>query len=319
MRSTSSSRAIAVAIWPISCGALKVAAVSCRVLALSATLAGPDVIRTVLGLRSDTIFVSSPVQRQIRPHLVHLQREDEELVVFIDDLVRRFGHRKLLLFANSRSRCDRLFALLRQHGYLQQSTYLHYSNLKPRQRQEVERLFQRQAQALCITSTLELGIDVGDVDAVVLYEPPESVTTFVQRLGRANRQAQTTTFWGICRASRRRATAAISGPVPPGPAGVVEAWRPGRLPSVLVQQILSCLYEHKMLSLATLQALTLHQDEALEMLIPALEERHWLRRAAVSTGQDRWHGGWRYAEACSRIKSGAISRHGNHVHLGGRR
>ena len=83
-------------------------------LALSATLAGPEVIRTVLGLRPDTVFVSSPVQRPIQPHLVHLQREDEELVVFIDDLVRRFGHRKLLLFANSRSRCDRLFALLRQ-------------------------------------------------------------------------------------------------------------------------------------------------------------------------------------------------------------
>ena len=216
-------------------------------LALSATLAGPEVIRTVLGLRSDTIFVSSPVRRQIQPHLVHLQHEDEELVVFIDDLVRRFGHRKLLLFANSRSRCDRLFALLRQHGYLQQSTYLHYSNLKPRQRQEVERLFQRQAQALCIaTSTLELGIDIGDVDAVVLYEPPESVTTFVQRLGRANRQAQTTTFWGICRGPRASeqllqflALCRLA------QQGVVEAGRPGDLPSVLVQQILSCLYEHK--------------------------------------------------------------------------
>ena len=172
-------------------------------LALSATLAEPEVIRAGLGLRPDTVFVSSPVQRQLQPHLVHLQREDEELVGFIDDLVRRFGHRKLLLFANSRSRCDRLFALLRQHGYLQQATYLHYSNLKPRQRQEVERQFQRRAQALCIaTSTLELGIDVGDVDAVVLYEPLESVTTFVQRLGRANRQAQTTTFWGICRGPR---------------------------------------------------------------------------------------------------------------------
>ena len=268
-------------------------------LALSATLAGPEVIRTVLGLRSDTIFVSSPVRRQIQPHLVHLQHEDEELVVFIDDLVRRFGHRKLLLFANSRSRCDRLFALLRQHGYLQQSTYLHYSNLKPRQRQEVERLFQRQAQALCIaTSTLELGIDIGDVDAVVLYEPPESVTTFVQRLGRANRQAQTTTFWGICRGPRASeqllqflALCRLA------QQGVVEAGRPGDLPSVLVQQILSCLYEHKRLSTATLQALALHQVEGLEMLIPALEERHWLRRAAVHPGQDIWHGGWRYAEA----------------------
>jgi superfamily II DNA/RNA helicase len=268
-------------------------------LALSATLAGPEVIRTVLGLRPDTVFASSPVQRPIQPHLVHLQREDEELVVFIDDLVRRFGHRKLLLFANSRSRCDRLFALLRQHGYLQQSTYLHYSNLKPRQRQEVERLFQRQAQALCIaTSTLELGIDVGDVDAVVLYEPPESVTTFVQRLGRANRQTQTTTFWGICRGPRAgEQLLQFLALCRLAQQGVVEAVRPLSLPSVLVQQVLSCLYEHKTLSPATLQALTFHQAAVLEMLIPALEERHWLRRTAVHPGQDIWHGGWRYAEA----------------------
>ena len=172
-------------------------------IALSATLSGPEVICEALDLQPDTVFVSSPVQRPIQPHLVHLQHEDEELVALIDDLVQRFGHRKLLLFANSRSRCDRLFALLRQHGSLQQATYLHYSNLKPRQRQEVERQFQRRAQALCIaTSTLELGIDIGDVDAVVLYEPPESATTFVQRLGRANRHTQTTVFWGICRGPR---------------------------------------------------------------------------------------------------------------------
>src|SRR5206468_7852524 len=160
----------------------------------------PKAIRMAFGFRPDTVCVRSGVQRPIQPRLVYLQREDEELVAFIDDLVERFGHRKLLLFANSRSRCDRLFALLHDQGRLQATTYLHYSNLKPRQRQEVERQFQRRSQALCIaTSTLELGIDVGDVDGVVLYEPPGSVTTFLQRLGRANRQSQSTSFWGICR------------------------------------------------------------------------------------------------------------------------
>src|SRR5262249_41236297 len=154
-------------------------------IALSATLAGPQAIQAALGLHANAVYMHSAVQRQIQPHLVHLQREAEDIVALIDDLVQRFGYRKLLLFANSRSRCDRLFALLRQHGLLRHATYLHYSNLKPRQRQEVERHFQRQPQALCIaTSTLELGIDVGDIDAVVLYEPPESVTTFMQRLGR---------------------------------------------------------------------------------------------------------------------------------------
>jgi replicative superfamily II helicase len=268
-------------------------------LALSATVAGPEVIRTVLGLQPDTVFVSSPVQRQIHPHLVQLQREDEELVVFIDDLVRRFGHRKLLLFANSRSRCDRLFALLSHEGYLQHATYLHYSNLKPRQRQEVERQFQRRTQALCIaTSTLELGIDVGDVDAVLLYEPPESVTTFVQRLGRANRQTQTTTFWGICRGPHAGAQLLqFLALCHLAQQGVVEATRPLGLPSVLVQQMLSCVYEHKTLSPAILQALTAPQTEVLATLLPGLEARHWLRRAVTPRGQDLWRGGWRYAEA----------------------
>src|SRR4029453_5716879 len=172
-------------------------------IALSATLAGPQAIRTALGMGADAVWVGNAVQRQVQPHLGHLQYEQEELGAFIEHLAQACGYRKLLLFANSRSHCERLFALLRQHGYFQQATYLHYSNLKPRQRQEVERQFHRRAQALCIaTSTLELGIDVGDVDGVLLYEPPESVTAFLQRLGRANRHAQTTTFWGICRGPR---------------------------------------------------------------------------------------------------------------------
>jgi superfamily II DNA/RNA helicase len=268
-------------------------------LALSATVAGPEVIRTVLGLRPDSVFVSSPVQRQIHPHLVQLQREDEEVVVFIDDLVRRFGHRKLLLFANSRSRCDRLFTLLSRQGSLQHATYLHYSNLKPRQRQEVERQFQRRAQALCIaTSTLELGIDVGDVDAVVLYEPPGSVTTFVQRLGRANRRTQATTFWGICRGPHAgEQLLQFLALCHLAQQGSVEAARCLSFPSVLVQQLLSCLYAHKTLSPAILQTLTAPQTEVLATLLPGLEARHWLRHTSTPGTRDLWRGGWRYAEA----------------------
>ena len=243
-----------------------------------------------------TPCVRSGVQRQIQPRLVHLQREDEELVAFIDDLVERFGHRKLLLFANSRSRCDRLFALLHHQGRLQATTYLHYSNLKPRQRQEVERQFQRRTQALCIaTSTLELGIDIGDVDGVILYEPPESVTTFVQRLGRANRQAHHTTFWGICRGPRAGEQLlqflALYQLAQQG----VEARQPGDLPSVLVQQVLSCLYEQKSLASATLHAVFPQQAAALPTLLPTLAARAWLRR--TDGEQASWRGGWRYARA----------------------
>jgi Lhr-like helicase len=268
-------------------------------IALSATVAEPEAIKTAFGFRPDTVWVRSGVQRPIQPRLVYLQREDEELVALIDDLVERFGHRKLLLFANSRSRCDRLFALLHQQGCLQAATYLHYSNLKARQRQEVERQFQRRTQALCIaTSTLELGIDIGDVDGVVLYEPPESVTTFVQRLGRANRQARQTTFWGICRGPRAgEQLLQFLALYQLAQQGVVEARQPGNLPSVLVQQVLSCLYEQKSLAGAALHAIFPQQTAALHTLLPALAARAWLRCTAGDGAQVSWRGGWRYARA----------------------
>lgn len=268
-------------------------------IALSATLAGPEAIRTGLELQEDTVWISHGVQRQIRPHLVHLQREPDELIAFIDDLARRFGARKLLLFANSRSRCDQLFGWLRQRGYFQAAIYLHYSNLKTRQRQEVERQFQRRAQALCIaTSTLELGIDVGDVDSVILYEPPESVTTFLQRLGRANRQAQSTTFWGICRGPRAgEQLLQFVALCHLAQAGAVETLHPTSLPSVLVQQVLSNLYEHKRVTLQALQTLFPQQAEILETLVPALEAWQWLRRLDQNGQQVRWCGGWRYVRA----------------------
>ncbi|MEE9148889.1 MAG: DEAD/DEAH box helicase, partial [Candidatus Tectomicrobia bacterium] len=268
-------------------------------IALSATLAGPEAIRSALGLQPQAVWMTDAVQRQIQPHLVHLQREDEELVAFIDDLALRFGLRKLLLFANSRSHCDRLFALLRQRGYFRQATYLHYSNLKLQQRQEVERQFQRRPQALCIaTSTLELGIDVGDVDSVLLYEPPESVTTFLQRLGRANRQARTTTFWGICRGPRAgEQLLQFLALYTLARAGEVEAVQPAGLPSVLAQQVLSCLYAHKHIALDSLQALFPQQTETLATLVPFMEARQWLRRLSHNGRHHGWRGGWRYAQA----------------------
>ena len=217
----------------------------------------------------------------------------------------------------SRSRCDQLFALLRERGYFQHTTYLHYSNLSLRERQEVERQLQRHSQALCIaTSTLELGIDIGDVDTVVLYEPPESVTTFLQRLGRANRQAQTVSFRGICRGARAGEQLvqflalchlAQQGKIEQaeqiGQAGQIKKTQTdivpqlSQLPSVLVQQVLSCLYERKQIRRASLQALFPAQAQLLDTLLPALETRRWLRSLREVGRPETWRGGWHYARA----------------------
>lgn len=265
-------------------------------VALSATIADAEAVVRFFGFRPDAARVLAPVQRDLVPHLVHLKDEERDVVALLDDLHDAWGYRKVLLFANSRSRCDRLFALLGHEGRFRGRAELHYSNLKPKERRGVERRFRRRSHALCIaTSTLELGIDIGDVDGVLLYEPPDSVSAFLQRIGRGNRRQGSTHYWGICRGEqagnqflRFLALERLARQ------GEVERPLPGALPSVLVQQILSCLYEKKRLSLAALQALFPDHAGEIEALFAAMIRQGWLREQQV---KGLFRGGWQYRDA----------------------
>jgi superfamily II DNA/RNA helicase len=264
-------------------------------IGLSATIAEPEAALAFFGFRPDAVRLLEPVQREILPHLVHLQ-DDDELVSMLEDLAGRFGHRKVLLFANSRGRCDALFGLLSDGGPFRGRTELHYSNLRPRERRAVEHRFRRRDRALCIaTSTLELGIDIGDVDAVLLFEPPESVSGFLQRLGRANRREAATRFWGVCRGGRAdEQLVRFLALLELARAGLVEAPPVRRLPSVLVQQTLSCLYEQRRVSLRALQSLFPADAAELARIVPHMLHSGWLRPTRPRT---LLRGSWRYRDA----------------------
>ena len=67
--------------------------------------------------------------------------------------------------------------------------FVHYSNLDIAVRRDVEERFAAAATAVCVaTSTLELGVDIGSVDDVVLLGAPPTVNAFLQRIGRGNRR-----------------------------------------------------------------------------------------------------------------------------------
>ena len=71
--------------------------------------------------------------------------------------------------------------------------FVHHSSLDRNARLEVERAFQESRRAICIaTSTLELGIDIGDIDLVMLYGRPGSWESLLQRIGRGNRRSEKT-------------------------------------------------------------------------------------------------------------------------------
>ena len=62
----------------------------------------------------------------------------------------------------------------------------HHGSLAAAQRSVIEeQLKAGQIRALCATSTLELGIDMGAVDLVIQIEAPPSVASGMQRIGRA--------------------------------------------------------------------------------------------------------------------------------------
>ena len=265
-------------------------------IALSATIADMNSIARFFDFSSTTVQISEDVRKEIVPHLVHLKSEEEELIALFDDLYRSFGYRKILLFANSRGACDRLFALLGRHGCFNGACGLHYSNLKPKERRAVERNFRRNPHALCVaTSTLELGIDVGDVDAVVLYEPPDSVSAFLQRIGRGNRRIQKTFFWGICRGAKAgEQLTRFLGLLSLAKRGAVERPLPRKLLSVLGQQTVSCIYEKKRITPGAMKDLFPEEGLALDEIFKTMEKTGWLSKGPVD---GLFQGGWQYNNA----------------------
>ncbi|MEA3469039.1 MAG: AAA domain-containing protein [Thermodesulfobacteriota bacterium] len=265
-------------------------------IALSATIADPNEVCRFLHFQSDYVLLTDTVRRDIHPRIIHLKDDEDELISLVSDLSGEWKYRKILIFANSRGRCDKIFGLLNRQGAFKGLALLHYSNLNTRERQTVEQQFRQQARAVCVaTSTLELGIDVGDVDAVLLFEPPDSVSAFLQRIGRANRRRNTIHFWGICRGGRAgEQVLRFLALLRLAAEGKVESALSDKMPSVLSQQFLSCLYEKKRLTLAALQDLfPSHSDEETEQIFSALIKKNWLKKTVhkglFSGAYHYWH------------------------------
>lgn len=96
---------------------------------------------------------------------------------------------KRLVFVDSRRLAEELGSQLRQRGV---TTFISHSSLSAAERRESEEAFADARDCVIVaTSTLELGIDVGDLDRVIQINAPRTVSSFLQRLGRTGRRAGT--------------------------------------------------------------------------------------------------------------------------------
>ncbi|MFH0785322.1 MAG: DEAD/DEAH box helicase [Pseudomonadota bacterium] len=96
--------------------------------------------------------------------------------------------RSTLFFTNSRRHAEKVTRLLNENEE-EELAYPHHGSLARELRLAVEqKLKSGELQAIVATNSLELGIDIGDLDQVVLVQSPPSVAQTIQRVGRAGHQ-----------------------------------------------------------------------------------------------------------------------------------
>lgn len=102
---------------------------------------------------------------------------------------RLYRGERRLVFAESRSRVEEIATGLRQAGI---RTFVSHASLSLDERRQAEEAFAVEPDCVIVaTSTLELGIDVGDLDRVIQVGAPRSVASFLQRMGRTGRRPGT--------------------------------------------------------------------------------------------------------------------------------
>ncbi|WP_321506046.1 DEAD/DEAH box helicase [uncultured Methanoregula sp.] len=155
-------------------------------IGLSATTGNPDeVLRWLSDSRHGETLVSVPSAPQEKEFRFIIEPEENKR---IEALVRIVTGKKALVFVNSRSVAEYLAQSL--VGRIK-NLRIHHSSLSTATRRSAEEAFSAEGGACIIcTSTLELGIDIGDLDIVVQVSPPTTVSSFLQRMGRSGRRGK---------------------------------------------------------------------------------------------------------------------------------
>ncbi len=157
--------------------------------ALSATMHDP--LSVAEQYFTDPILIQTAGQREINAEM--LEMDGLESLQNLFATFRESGVKKVLAFCQKRAECEEWVNLLRGSLPFGEEVFVHHANLSAGVRHQTEEKFARTGAALCFaTSTLELGIDIGDVDLILLVGAPDNLSSFLQRIGRGNRRTKRT-------------------------------------------------------------------------------------------------------------------------------
>jgi len=158
-------------------------------IGLSATVGDPEQILTWLkgSSKREGVVIDppkAPVKRELRVGL------HESIASIAGEAAARASEKKSLFFCQSRALTESVAERMRGRGI---DVFVHHSSVSIEERRAAEERFAHGTNACIVcTSTLELGIDVGDLDHVFQGNAPSTVSSFMQRMGRTGRRANTT-------------------------------------------------------------------------------------------------------------------------------
>ncbi|MCJ7445968.1 MAG: DEAD/DEAH box helicase [Methanotrichaceae archaeon] len=163
---------------------------------LSATVGSPDeVARFLVGTtrsygviqadveRISDFLVVSPQPNATDCALAGMLETDPRLAAQIRWIRDKVREKKCLIFVNTRQAAEVLGSRLNQLG---EPIGIHHGSLSAEVRIEAEENFKSgKLRGLICTSSMELGLDIGDVEHVIQYSSPREVSRLLQRVGRA--------------------------------------------------------------------------------------------------------------------------------------
>ncbi len=153
-------------------------------IGLSATVSNPtELLAWFAPSGSRTVVGSASVSAEADVTIDHVSSLENAATV----ISRLHRGEKRLVFCDSRSSAEQLSSMLRAKEI---RTFVSHASLSVSERKQAEAAFTEEKDCVIVaTSTLELGIDVGDLDRVIQIDSPSSVSSFLQRMGRTGRRA----------------------------------------------------------------------------------------------------------------------------------
>lgn len=239
---------------------------------MSATVPDPEAV--AVRYSPGAIVVQGEAPRGLEGHILPSLKD-------AIDLCKSRRWFKVLVFCSARRTVEGMAQEIGPlwHPY---PTVCHHGSLSRLERREAESVMRESRVAVCVaTSTLEVGIDIGDIDVVLLADPPWSLSSLVQRAGRGRRRGAEARCIALAGSDEEREV--LSRMLESAAAGTLEArpYRPDL--SVVVQQVFSILFQfpqgverHELTNIVA----SLADEETAAEIVAHLGEKGWLTHIA---------------------------------------